>query len=253
MKKILFTLLIVFLANYLQAQTSAPEATTATAGTLTVTYTIVSSTYINAVWIKSVTPASFVRTLTVFGQENKYNNELVKWTADSGTRNYTNAVTGATKASTAVMTSTWNGKDISNTTIVPDGDYTIKIEMTTETSGTNSKLVTGNFTKGPVAQTITPANVSPISNIKIAWAPASTTSINNLEMDKLYSVYPNPAVSSIYVSGLNIEGVDICSLSGKILIMSKESNVNISKLPKGVYLAVIYAKTGTVVKKIEKL
>lgn len=39
----------------------------------------------------------------------------------------------------------------------------------------------------------------------------------------------------------------------KILLNSKEQNVNISSLPKGIYIAVIYAKSGTSVKKIQKI
>ncbi|HEY6914391.1 MAG TPA: T9SS type A sorting domain-containing protein, partial [Paludibacter sp.] len=109
-----------------------------------------------------------------------------------------------------------------------------------------------SFTKGPVAQTVTPTAVSPISAITLTWTPVNTA-IDNVEFSKLYNVYPNPAVSSVYVTGSDIKEVQICSLAGKILLSSKEQKVNISVLPKGFYLAVIYAKDGMVVKKIEKL
>jgi hypothetical protein len=73
-------------------------------------------------------------------------------------------------------------------------------------------------------------------------------------MEKRYTLYPSPAVSSIYVSGLDIERIDICSLSAKILIHTNEQKVNISKLPKGAYLAVVYTKSGnSIVKKFQKM
>lgn len=84
------------------------------------------------------------------------------------------------------------------------------------------------------------------------WFPVNTA-LNNIEMYKLYSIYPNPAVSSIFASGSNIKEVAICSLTGKQIISSKEQSVSISSLPKGFYLTVIYAKAGAVVKKIQKL
>lgn len=71
-------------------------------------------------------------------------------------------------------------------------------------------------------------------------------------MEKYYSVYPNPAISSIYVSGENVKEVQICALNGQILMTSNEQHVNISSLPKGNYLALITTKNGSVVKKIQK-
>jgi hypothetical protein len=242
MKKTLLSLIFIssiFVAN---AQT---------AGTLTVTATISSAPYITAVWINNSTP-TFIRTLTCYSGTG-YISDLVKWTADcGGTRNTVNAVTGATKNSTGVITSTWNAKDKTNTTVLPDGTYTVKIEMTTENYSTSSKLATVSFTKGPTAQTVTGTSVTSISGISLSWVPVNTA-IQNVELEKLYSVYPNPAISTIYVSGSDIQEVEICSLSGRSLIVSKEQNVNVSALPKGAYLAVIRAKNGTVVKKIQKI
>ena len=108
--------------------------------------------------------------------------------------------------------------------------------------------------KKPIIQFIntTGTATTNFTTVSIAWAPVNTA-INDVEMDKYYSLYPSPAVSSIYVSGLDIEGIDICSVSGKILMHSNVQNVSISALPKGVYLAVVYTKAGTVVKKFQKI
>ena len=242
-----FTLAFVLTLN---AQNYAPEATTATAGTLTisakVTYT---SPYFFAVWVNNPV-GTFLRTLTMYGNNTSYYADLVHWNSESG-KNKVNAVTGATQSSTTTYTSTWNAKDQANSTVVADGTYPVKIEMTSESYATNSKYISTSFTKGAAAQTVTPTGVSPISAITLTWTPVNTA-IDNVEFSKLYNVYPNPAVSSVYVTGSDIKEVEICSLAGKILLSSKEQKVNISVLPKGFYLAVIYAKDGMVVKKIEK-
>ena len=252
MKKIIFSIfLLIGIFSISFAQESVNQSINATAGTLTVTSTVsYSSPYFYAVWLNNPS-GTFLRTLTFFGLDTGYYSDMVHWSADTN-KNKTNAITGATKSSASVITSTWNGTDQANSTQVADGVYTVRIEMSSKSYGTNSKYVTASFTKGPAAQTVTPANVSPLLNISISWVPTNTA-IENIEKDKLYSVYPNPAISSVFVSGTNINGVDICTLSGKRILNSKEPNINISSLAKGVYLAVIYTKTGTVVKKIEKL
>lgn len=251
MKKVFLPIFLCVLSLSIFAQNEVPGASTvATSGTLTVSTLISSNTYITAIWINTSTP-TFLRTLN-YNTGNNYVNDLIKWKADcGGIRNTLNATSGATKSSAAIITTTWNAKDQANTTVVADGDYIVKIEMTNENYGTSTKLVTGTFTKGPIAQTVTPANSTPFSGISIKWAPVNTA-IEDVELSKLYSVYPNPAISSIFVTGSDIKEVEICSLAGKSILISKEQKVDVSALPKGMYLAVIRAKNGTVVKKIEK-
>ncbi|MEI6754763.1 MAG: DUF2271 domain-containing protein [Paludibacter sp.] len=241
MKKIILPIFALIFSASIFAQT---------AGTLTVTATVSSSsTYIYSVWITSST-GTYIRTLTHYG--NSYSTDLVNWySASSGAT--TNATTGATKSSTATITSTWDGMNISKSSLVPDGSYIVKIEMTTESYGKNSKLVTGTFTKGTTDQTVTPTTVSPIGGVSLKWVHVSGTGIQDVEMNKLYSVYPNPAISSIFVSGSDINEVEICSLAGKSILISKEQRIDVSALPKGFYLAVIRSKVGTVLKKFEKI
>lgn len=246
-KIIVFSSILCFISiSLLHAQNNAPEVVY-TDGKLTISTTVASNTYLYAVWINNSKP-TFIRTLTRYG--NKYLNELKSWTTDSG-NNSVNATTGATKSSAATIVSIWNVKDQADINIVPDGIYTAKIEMTTESYGTNSKLVTGTFTKGPVPQTITPNSVSPINSVSIKWEPVKTDFVN-VEVEKLYKVYPNPAISSIYVSGMNIDKVDICNLNGQCLISSCKQRVDITSLPKGFYLVAIFTETEMIVKKIEK-
>ena len=236
----------------ISAQNPAPEATTAsTAGTLTISTKVTySNPYYYAVWINN-TSGAFLRTLTIYGNNTSYYADLAHWNSESA-RNKVNAVTGATKSATATYVSTWNAMDQANGTVVADGTYPVKIEMAAEAYGINSKYIATTFTKGPASQIVTPTVVSPISAITLTWTPVNTA-IDNVEFSKLYNVYPNPVISSVYAAGNNIRGLQICTLIGKVLLSTNEQQLNISKLSRGFYLAVIYAKDGMVVKKIEKL
>ena len=252
MKKLILPFFLLIISFSLFAQNEVPVASNAnTAGTLTVTSTVTySNPYYYAVWINNPT-GTFLRTLVMYGNNSSYYADLARWSADTN-KNKTNATTGATKSSTSTLPITWNAKDQDNSLVVADGTYTVKIEMTSESYGTASKFVTSTFVKGTAAQTVTPANVSPISAISIKWVPVNTA-INDVELEKLYNVYPNPAISSIYVTGNDIQAVEICSLAGKSILYSREQKVDVSALPKGMYLAVVRAKAGTIVKKIQKI
>ena len=239
MKKIFLAIFAVIISASMFAQT---------AGTLTVTASISGNTHISAIWINN--SSGFLRTLYA-GSQNNYAYELTNWNTDSK-GSVLNATTGASK-NAEVLVSTWNGKDINNLNLVPDGTYTVKIETITESMNKVSKLFTTTFTKGTIDLNLTPTSVTPITPVTIKWAHLSLAAVNNVESDKLYSVYPNPAISSIFVSGININQVDICSLNGQRILTSNKQKVDVSSLSKGNYLAVIYAKTGTIVKKIQKL
>ena len=162
------------------------------------------------------------------------------------------AVTGATATSPYSNQKVYWGK-LASISSANDGTYTVNFEMANFSNDIVSRRYTsGTFVKGATASTTTLPTIVGFTSITIDWAPLNTA-LESVEQEKMYSVYPNPALSDIYVSGIDIKGIDICSLSGKLLLNSKVQNLNISSLPKGAYLAVIYTKSGTVVKKIEKL
>ena len=225
-----------------------------TAGTLTFTVTTVSAgsvsgKYIRAIFITNSTTASsatFVKTLLKTTSGDK--SHLKQWVAAGS--NTTGVIsTGATTSTYGVVTcDKWDGKNTAGA-YVADGDYTVWCDISDDPDEAYSKWT---FAKGTAPVTITGTVATNFTNITLAWVPVNTA-INDVEMEKYYSVYPNPAVSSIYVSGEDVKEVQICSLNGQILMTSNEQSVNISKLAKGNYLAVIRAKNGTVVKKIQKL
>lgn len=244
MKQIFTLIFFTYFCAALSAQNQLPEAV-ATPGALTITASITLGTTISAVWITDA--SGFVRTLYA-GSTSGYVNELGNWTSETN-KNVVNATTGATKNSAWAMNYTWNGKDKTNTTLLADGTYTVKIENVRQ--NVSPVLVTASFTKGPNSQTVTAANKSPITNVSVVWVP-STTGINEIKLGNLYSVYPNPTRSSIFVNGFDIQSITIFSLNGKQLIRSVEPRIDLSGLDKGVYLAQISTSRGTFAKKVVK-
>ena len=245
MKKLfLFIFALIFSATMF-AQTAGTltfKVTTVTAGSL-------SGKHDQAIWITNSTTNSasaFVKTLLGYTGGDK--SHLAKFLVAAGsTPNVVDAVTAATQTAYGAITSTWNATNVSRV-LVADGNYTVWVEVTddgTEVSGS------WTFAKGPAAVNTTGTATANLTTISMAWVPVNTA-INDVEMEKYYSVYPNPAISSIYVSGENVKEVQICSLNGQILMTSNEQHVNISSLPKGNYLALITTKNGSVVKKIQK-
>ena len=263
MKKLILAILTLFFSATMFGQT---------AGTLTVTYstkTISNQTeYADAIYITDSSGA-LVNTLvyqttnsnsSASGYLTAWWNLIGKTTPTATNTKFVGATDGISGAS--VKSSGWvTAKNVywGRTTSVAsalDGTYTVNFIIVEVTSGGSSVQgnikYSGTFIKGTTASNSTVTATTAFYNLSLAWAPVNTA-INDVEMDKYYSLYPSPAVSSIYVSGLDIEGIDICSVSGKILMHSNVQNVSISALPKGVYLAVVYTKAGTVVKKFQKI
>ncbi|MFT3754218.1 MAG: T9SS type A sorting domain-containing protein [Paludibacter sp.] len=260
MKKTLLSLFFFALVLLLSAQNQAPEATTATAGTLTVTFsTNNTSKYSAAIYITN-SAGTLVNTM-LYRTSNSHNSAQdmstfwskigLSWsTSPAKLLTNADAVTGATATSAYTAQKIYWGKNVSIATAV-DGTYTVNFEMANY-SPVSRRYTSGTFVKGPAASTTSLTNITGFSAITIEWMPVSTA-VDDVEFSKLYNVYPNPAVSSIYAAGNDVEEIQICTLAGKILLSSKVQQVNISKLAKGFYLAVIYAKDGMVVKKIEKV
>jgi len=269
MKTIFFTLFLSLLAVYTFSQNALPAATTASSGKLTVNFSMnnaggsYGSSEVIAVYI---TNSANQLINTLFYRTNNSNSSggyLTTWwsligsswpsvaTRATVTKTLTDASTGATTSSYLLnQVAYWGNNAAAATavTAVPDGTYKVNFEVS---NGTR-RYYSGTFVKGPANSNSTVTASIGFANISIAWVPATATALNDIELEKMYSVYPNPATSSIFVTGSDIKQVEICSLTGKVILTSKEQTVNISGLPKGVYLAVVKAKTGTIVKKLVK-
>jgi len=261
MKKLFLPIFALFFSATIFAQT---------AGTLTVTYsTKTISTQAESFYAIYITNSSSVLVNTLAYQTSNSHSSassyLTAWwnllggSISSTTTKYvgsTDGISGATATSFVTGKVVYWGKTTSVAT-VPDATYTVNFIIGECTSGGSSVQgnikYSGTFNKGATASNSTVTATTAFYNISLAWAPVSTA-INDVEMEKLYTLYPSPAVSSIYVSGVDIESIEICSLSAKILMHSTEQSVNVSELPKGAYLAVVYTKSGgMLVKKFQKI
>ena len=267
MKKLILPIIALFFSATIFAQT---------AGILTVTYSTKAfsasqNTTVYTIYITNSTGTTLVNTLAFRASNNNTVPTLTPWRTLIGSLNsisttsipssvlYVGSVDGI---SGATITTWYTGQKVywgrtNSVASVADGSYKVTFiieEYTGQGNSLQKSTYSGTFVKGSAASSPTVTASLDFYNLSVAWVPATSTGINDVEKDKLYSLYPNPAVSSIYVSGLDIESIDICSLSAKILLHSNEQNVNISRLPKGVYLAVVYTKSsGLVVKKFQKM
>jgi hypothetical protein len=250
MRKFLLISILVFQILCVNAQNSVP--TVATTGTLEVKATTVSyngdyapSNYF-AVWVVNNSGA-YIKTL--YACTSKHPEDLINWININPSRDKTDAVSSATLSSHAQRTATWNGTNKLGVQ-QEDGLYTVKIEMTENENGT-SKLATFQFTKGTTAQILTPANVTGFSGISIKWTPTNTA-IQNIELATLYSIYPNPATSTVFVNGPDIQSIDVFTLEGKRIFSSNQQKLNIAALKKGTYMLSINTGKGIVSKKLIK-
>ena len=197
-----------------------------------------------------------MKTLLLSAQQRRP--DLQAWRAiTSNSNNIVDAIAGATRTNYTSVNCTWNGTNAATPrVVVVDGVYTVKLELADEQPANyplGHKVVTYTFTKGPAnsTATIVGAAESCFSNVSIQWVPSSTA-IKNTELEKQYSVYPNPTKSTTYISGFDIESIELCSITGKSIFHTKEQKINLSALPRGVYFAKIFTPKGMIIKKIQK-
>lgn len=253
MKKKLLFILFATLSFTLYAQNGTIESVNAsTSGTLTVSVTTkagslqgYSPSNIMAIWIVD-NSGVFVKTL--LAQANTRKSDLYKWKAATSTYNVVDAVTGATQSSYGLRTCTWNATNVSKA-VVADGNYTVWMEVTDD--AVQGPLTSYTFAKGPTAVTLTPANLTNFTGISIQWVPA-VTAIEQVKLENLYAVYPNPTTSSIFVNGTDIKEIEIFTITGKSLFKTNQQKINLSSLQRGTYLAHITTEKGVFVKKIVK-
>ena len=262
MKKIFTTITFCFFVFIISAQNQTPNATTATAGQLSVTFAIPSpNTQAHyAVYITNSANA-LVNTLSyAYSTKGSYQNELTTMYSFVGnaisasTLKYVgtpDGFTSATISSNQASTTVYWGKSGNNATSVAalaDGTYKVNFELVKRSN--NRSYTSATFTKGPTAVTPT---VSPViatfTGISIQWTPAAT-GINNIELATLYSIYPNPATSTVFVNGPDIQSIDVFTLEGKRIFRSNLQKLNINALKKGTYLLNINTGKGVVSKKL---
>ena len=262
MKTFFTTITFCLFTFILSAQNQTPNATMATAGTLSVTFsTNATAKYSLAIYITNSSSAlvntMIYRTSNGDGSAqdmSTYWSKIGSSWSTSSTKLLTNADLDATSGATASTAysnkSVYWGKTVSIST-VPDGTYTVNLEMANY-SPVSRRYTSGTFVKGPTASTVTLNSVTGFTSPVITWTPSSSA-IKNTELSTLYSVYPNPTHSTVYVNGFDINEIEVVSLNGKSMFVTQNQKLDLSGLPKGIYFAKITTKAGTLMKKIEKL
>jgi uncharacterized protein (TIGR03382 family) len=122
-----------------------------------------------AAWIQNQ-GGTFIKTVGRWADVRKPH--LVAWTAAAGATD-ADAVTGASRASHAQpLTVLWNLRDRQGN-LVPDGTYTIRLEVAEDNSTTQGQNNQGTFTfiKGPTPQNQTGLTNGGFSNVSIEFDP----------------------------------------------------------------------------------
>jgi len=121
-----------------------------------------------AVWIQDG-GGNFVKTIGRWAAQRKQ--YLLQWTAKAGP-NDADAVTGATRPDhTQMIQAVWNLTDRQGT-VVPDGTYTIRMELADSDGGTTNEG-TFTFVKGPNPQVQSNLANGGFNNVTISYAAAA--------------------------------------------------------------------------------
>jgi len=121
-----------------------------------------------AIWIQD-SSGKFVKTMLILANARKAH--LTNWVTSTPLGNSIDATTGATQSSHGIQIGKWKGTNLAGA-VMPDGTYTVTIEMAEDNSGRS--VGTFTFEKGPNAITLSPANIPCFSNINITWTPSPT-------------------------------------------------------------------------------
>ena len=274
MKKSLFLFLLLSLFLSVAAQSN---------GTLTVTTTTISPTkvvksrHVLAFWIED-SNGKMVNSMFYYNgpNVNQEGADLTEWWLQIG-RLYINknamtnvdAITSATVGIHTVRTAYW-GKTVPLSS-VPDGEYTVKMEMAVGVSGdglSGYAIKDFKFTKGPsnsqglltrsISRYIPDFNtglfrdtIDCFTKTTINWVPVPTA-LDKVAYDNLFAVYPNPCKSTVFVNGVDIKQLEVLSMDNKLLLKFNQPNINLAGLHPGTYLLRIFTINGIVVKKIVK-
>jgi hypothetical protein len=248
MKKcILISLLVMFSAAMIKAQTEGTLTVTATTSETGGNY---APKNIVAIWIEDG-QGNFVKTLLAYAQNRK--THLNTWeastTAAGSPFNTVDAITGATKTSHATRTCSWNSTDVNGATVA-DGIYKVRMELTDKNATGNYSTFT--FTKDTNSVNLAPANVPSFSSISIIWEPVITSVEENAFGEKI-NIYPNPSTGIFNITGKNIRELEISDVNGSLIYKNNTPAIDLSNHPDGIYYLKINTDRGTSTRKIMKI
>lgn len=203
-----------------------------------------------AIWVEDGS-GNFVKSLLALANNRK--THLNQWQASTdaaGTEyNTTDAITGATQSSHGTRTCSWNAQDY-NSSLVPDGTYTLRMELT-DKNGTGN-YSSFSFVKGPNVENQTPNEVPSFSSIVMDWQPLDDTGIDLISNKENFIISPNPGTGTYQITGKNIESIEVRNIAGKFILESNNNKIDISNEAKGIYLVKVKTKNSTIIKKLIK-
>ncbi len=135
---------------------------------------------------------------------------------------------------------TWSwdfGQDASPATLTGEGPHTIKYTTT------GNKTITLTITKGTEEQIYVKENY-----INVTWP----VDVETTDLNKQFTVYPNPASTFITINGYERGTVKVYSSTGALVMDIERLNngtLNISNLNSGLYIIRIQTPEGTVISK----
>ncbi|MDO5981274.1 T9SS type A sorting domain-containing protein [Flavivirga spongiicola] len=100
-------------------------------------------------------------------------------------------------------------------------------------------------------------NLPIITNIVSTEIVNNSLSVSESKPQHYFNIYPNPTNDKIYISskkGVNVDGVSIYSITGKLLLNDRVSTkeIDLNQFPKGMYFLNILSDKGSVTKKVIK-
>jgi len=254
-KKLLFiNFLLVFFAAF---QSIAQTQGTLTWSFIPTTHTGYSGTrHVLAVWIETST-GTFVKTKMRYAGGGT-SDHLPTWATQAACAsslnaigsgcNITDATTGATLATYATRSGTWDGKNVNgavNGTTVADGAYRLAVQQTWNHGTSATTTVYYNFTKGPTATHAVGTADANFSAITLDWVPFPTgiDEVNFAQANA--SVYPNPSRDgNVTIHYSNANKIRITNILGtaianyKVALSAEENDLSIdlSAYANGIYM-----------------
>jgi len=102
------------------------------------------------------------------------------------------------------------------------------------------------------------ANYTPTANTTLYARWVQTSGIDDIFSNSI-SIYPNPVKEELFITSENrIEKIEICDIAGRTVetqnfaSLQRNTTINLSSLPQGVYLVKVYTDKGVVTQKIVK-
>ena len=200
---------------------------------------------IGAIWVED-SNGDFVKTLTVWADRRRQ--YLYTWDAASN-RNTVDAVTSATSRNHATHDATWDCTDV-NGNRVPDGTYTLRVEMTEEHA--QGPLASFDFPVGQPSDTMSLSDETYFHDMELSWL-STLTAINDDGVIKpsdfnLEQNFPNPFNPSTTIrfslERAGLVSLKIYNLLGEEVDMLVEKEMqqgqytfqwNAMNMPSGVY------------------